>query len=149
MKLQKVFFILIFSLFEFFFNNLTAETLSVTLSVDVSGTATITPFMQLPGGSQQTFASTTLTNVTGYIFQKNVNQPTFTVSQPQIGAYIIGAQISGSYCVVQLNSENTFMSTSVLNQHLRPSSRNQYSVTLNENDYTQLALVWIYSQHDK
>lgn len=125
----------------------TSETLNITLSIDVAGTVTVIPFLQLPNGIQRSLKPITISNVTGYIFQSIPNGPTFSIKEPKQGLYITGVQICGSASVVQLNSNNTLFSTLIENQHIRPTSPNNFSVTLgnNENDCTQLLVPWVYT----
>jgi hypothetical protein len=110
------------------------DTLSLTLSIDVTGSVEVTPFLVEPDGTMNFQAAESLTGGTGYML------PEFVMNAPQLGVYSLGVGIFAlEDSIININTTNTVV-TSALGYNIvfRPTDPQHMSISPSANETTAL-----------
>lgn len=114
-----------------------SDTLTISLNIDVVGSAYVTAFVQGPGGTMVYQTPVLLTNVTNYTFSN------FSLEAPMSGHYNLGVLVKGlPTATVTINTNQTTVTNSdisVILQGLSPS------VVVGANQFAWLHVFTIYT----
>lgn len=117
------------------------DTLNVTISIDVTGSAHVTPFVQNPDGAIAYQSAQLVTDVSDYKF------PTFSIPAPIKGTYSIGVLAKGkTAALVVINTDETLVSNSKADIILQNLGQNAASVAVNRDQFAWLTVPVIYNK---